>query len=316
MLSFLRRSLVKSSGLTAVCFFPERIDVARIERSGELPKVEMLESYERGSDDVDAIKRLGKKYKLGKAQCSTLLGGGDYQMLQVEVPPDIGDKSLLEALVPKLGDMLDQPVANYTCGALRIPTEQFVPGRAQSAYVVVAGNAAVAPRVVSFHEAGVPLKVIDVPELAQRNLAALSETPDRALAFLAFGKKEGLLTFTCNGELYMSRRIDFGLEQLVTEDMDRRSGLFDRVGLEVQRSLDNFDRQYGFLPLSGLLLGPYVEAVTLQGYLRDYLAVKVDVLELNQVLDISGIPELKHLDRQAQCLQTLGSALRSDGVGG
>ncbi len=309
---FLRRSLAKPAGLTAVCFYPERIDVARIERSAELPKVQMLESYERGGDDVDAIKRLGKKYKLKGVSCSTLLGGSDYQMLQVEIPPDIGDKSLLDAVAPKLTDMLDQPVANYTCAAVRIPTEQFSPGRTQFAYVVVAGNAAVAPRVINFHEAGVPLRVIDVPELAQRNLAALAETPDRALAFLAFGQNDGLLTFTCNGELYMSRRIDFGLKQLVTDDLDRRSGLFDRMGLEIQRSLDNFDRQYGFLPLSGLLIGPYSDSVALQGYLRDYLAVKVDVLDLAQVIDFSLVPELKQIERQAQCLQTLGSALRSD----
>ena len=125
-------------------------------------------------------------------------------------------------------------------------------------------------------------------------------------------EQDGLLTFTCNGELYLHRHIEVGLAQLLTDDLDKRSGLFDRIGLELQRSLDNFDRTYGFIPVGRLLLGPYAEAQALQGFLRDYLSMSVDVLDLADILDFPAVPELKRPERQAQCLLTLGAALRDE----
>ena len=313
MFAKLRKSAGNSSASVAICLFPGRVDVASVQiRTDSLPQVLALESYERGSNDLEALKRLGARYKSLSGPCSSLLASGDYQLLQMEIPGTGSDKPLRERLSEKLGEQLEQPLTNFTYDALRIPTEAFSPGRAQSAYVVVAGNAVIAPRVQLFHHAKLKLTTIDIPELAQRNIAALSETKDRALAFLSFDQNDGLLTFTCNGELYMARRVEVGLKQLLTDDLDRRSNFFDRIGLEVQRSMDNFDRQYGFLPIARLLLGPQPGAQPLQGYLRDYLSIDVDVLDLCEVLDISLIPELKDSARQAQCLITLGAALRRD----
>ena len=41
----------------------------------------------------------------------------------------------------------------------------------------------------------IPLEVVDVPELAQRNLAHLLELEGRGLALLALDERGGLLTF-------------------------------------------------------------------------------------------------------------------------
>lgn len=304
-----------AAGMTAVCLLSERVDVATIEwRTGERPQIKALESYQRGANDLDALKRLGIKYRQLSGQCTTLLASGEYQLLQMEIPAD-GERPLRELIAEKLAAQLDQPLANFTYDAVRIPTEELAPGRPQNAYAVVAGNAVIAPKVQLFHRAKLGLATIDIPELAQRNVAALCETADRALAFLSFDQNDGLLTFTCNGELYMSRRVEVGLKQLLTDDLERRSSVFDRVGLEVQRSMDNFDRQYGFLPLMRLLLGPHPATQPLQGYLADYLAITVDVLDLREVLDTALIPELKEPARQAQCLLALGAALRREQTG-
>lgn len=318
MLRFLRQSLPASgaakSTWSAVCLFPGRIDVAIIQRNGDKPRVTSLESYERSENDVEALKRLGKRFKLSKAQCVTLLPSADYQMIQFEAAAAVAGLPLRDAVRERVTEMIDQPLAHVTYDAVMIPTQAFSPGRPQNVYAVVAGNAVIGPRVQLFHQAKVGLKAIDVPEMAQRNIAALAEQPDRALAFLAFEQSDGLLTFTCNGELFMSRRVEIGLKQLSDADPDRRAALFDRIGLEVQRSLDNFDRQYGYLPLSRLLLGPQTEAEPLQAFLADYLGIKVDVLDLADVLDFPEVPELKRNDRQAQCLLALGAALRTESV--
>jgi MSHA biogenesis protein MshI len=302
---------IDNSGWSAVCLYPGRVDVARVRRLRDgKPQVEVLESYERGKGDKVALSSLGKRFGLKKARCTTLLGNGEYQLLQIDAPQATEPAERRAELAAKVGGMIDTPVAHATLDAIEIPTAALAPGRPKNAYAVVAGNAAIAPKVVLFHEAGVGLEAIDIPELAQRNIAALCEQPNRGLAFLAFGEQDGLLTFTCNGELYLHRHIEVGLAQLLTDDLDKRSGLFDRIGLELQRSLDNFDRTYGFIPVGRLLLGPYREAQALQGFLRDYLSMPVDALDLAEVLDFPAVPELKRPDRQAQCLLTLGAALR------
>lgn len=309
----LKSARIDNAGWSAVCLYPGRVDVARVRRVRDArPRVELLESYERGKGDKAALASLGKRFGLKKTRCTTLLSVGEYQILQVEAPKAADPAERLEELRARVGGMIDTPVAHATLDAVDIPTAELAPGRAKNAFAVVAGNAAIAPRVVLFHEAGVGLEAIDIPELAQRNIAAYCEQPNRGLAFLSFGEQDGLLTFTCNGELYMHRHIEIGLAQLLTDDMEKRTGLFDRIGLELQRSLDNFDRSYGFIPVNRLLLGPQPEAQALQGFLRDYLSMTVDVLDLADIFDFPAVPELKRPDRQAACLLTLGAALRED----
>lgn len=98
------------------------------------------------------------------------------------------------------------------------------------------------------------MTAIDVPELAQRNLANLLEEEDRGLAMLVFDDTEGLLTFTFAGELLIARHIEISAKQLVAADEARREQLFERIALDVQRSLDNFDRSHSMVPLSRLIV--------------------------------------------------------------
>jgi MSHA biogenesis protein MshI len=119
-----------------------------------------------------------------------------------------------------------------------------------------------------------------------------------------------LLTFSAKGELCMVRRVEVSLQQLLDADDSRRDQLLDRIGLELQRSLDNFDRQFSFVPVNRLLLTPGPFSEKLKVFLGDYLGMPVDVMDLSSVLDISGVPGLDDPDRQAQCLATIGAALR------
>ncbi|MBC7500961.1 MAG: agglutinin biogenesis protein MshI, partial [Herminiimonas sp.] len=63
--------------------------------------------------------------------------------------------------------------------------------------------------------------------------------------------------------------------------------------------------------LSKLILAPVGDAAA---GLRDYLAtnmyVPVEELDLETVLDLTKVPELKALDMQQRCFMALGTALR------
>jgi MSHA biogenesis protein MshI len=88
--------------------------------------------------------------------------------------------------------------------------------------------------------------------------------------------------------------------------------LFERIALDVQRSLDNFDRIYSAIPLTRVLVAPIPGVDGFLDYLRDNLTVAVAALELSTVLDLGAVPALLDPVRQMQCLRAIGGALRDE----
>lgn len=292
---------------------PERIDVAHIVRAAEArPQLLRLDSYARGADDAKALTALRKQGKLQSFSCTTLLDVGSYQLAQVEAP-NVPEAELVSAIRWSLKETLDYPVENATVAVARIPVEQ-VSGRPASVYAATVNNAVLAPRIQSFDAAGLDLQVVDIPEMAQRNVAALFEEPNRGLAFLHLDEAGGLLTITFRGELYAVRRVEVSAKQLVEANEERRAQMLERVMLELQRTLDNFDRQYGFISVAGLLVAAFPAVPELQPYLAENLYVPVRGMDLSVVCDFPSIPELRDVARQAQCLYVIGAALRTPGA--
>ncbi|RTL57856.1 MAG: agglutinin biogenesis protein MshI [Rhodocyclaceae bacterium] len=270
--------------------------------------MELLASFERGADEVTTLSAVRGAFALDKNPCVTVLPQGGYQFFQTEAP-DVAKADMKEAVRWKIKDMIDFPPDQASLDVLEVPATG-AQGRAKSIYVAACKNDVVASLMRQFFDAKVDLQVIDIAEMAQRNIAALSETEGRGLAFLALDEAGGILTFTAQGELCMVRRVEVGSRQLESADPSRLEQLLERIGLELQRSLDNFDRQFSAIPIQKLLIAPGAKSQSLQTFLADYLGMPVDVLSLADVLDISAIPGLENPVRQAQCLTTIGAALR------
>ena len=69
--------------------------------------------------------------------------------------------------------------------ALFIPEPEGAAGRVPQMFAVAARNDAIAAAVKPFNDADIPLEVIDIPELAQRNIARCLEPEGRGVALLA-----------------------------------------------------------------------------------------------------------------------------------
>jgi MSHA biogenesis protein MshI len=212
----------------------------------------------------------------------------------------------------RLKDFLEYPVETATVDVVAIPVDQKAAARGRSVYAVSARNQDIEARMKMFAQAKIQLRVIEIAEMAQRNLAALFEVDQRALAVLSFSEEGGLLTFTAQGELYLSRRIDISLDQLIGARAQARDPLFERIALELQRSLDHFDRQFSNVPLAKLLLAPLPEELGLAAYLAGNLSAPVGSVNLGDVLDFHQVPELREPAEQILRWQTLGAALRAE----
>ncbi|MDQ5903257.1 MAG: biosis protein MshI [Pseudomonadota bacterium] len=300
----------RREGWLAFGMFPGRIDVVHAVRgAGARPQLLRLDSYARGDDDAKALTALRKQGGLQSFGCTTLLDPAAYSVTQMEAPA-VPEDELVSALRWSIKETLNYPVDNATIDVIRIPSEQ-TSGRTPSVMAVAANNAVLGPCIQAFDQSGLDLKAVDVFEMAQRNVAALFEEEGRGLAFLHLGESGGLLTITYRGELYSVRRIEVSATQLAGADADRRSQMLERVMLELQRTLDNFDRLYGFVSVASMVVASSPEVGELQPYLAENLYLPVRALDLSTVCDFPSIPELRDPARQAQCLHVIGAALRS-----
>ncbi len=303
-----------TGSLVALSVHQDRIDIAKVLRNGAAPPlVEICESVQRKNSSLETLQAVRKDFRLDQSRCGTLLGTRQYQ-LQLLDAPSVPDAELKSAVRWGLKDMLDYPVETATVDMVMVPAGPNSTARGKSVYAVSAKNSEIESVMKTFLEAKLSLQVIDVPELAQRNVATLFETEGRGLAMLAFDEEGGLLTFTAGGELYLSRRIEVGSLMLEQADAGRREQMFERITLELQRSLDHFDRQFSHVPLARVMLGPLPESIGLQAYLAKNLYVPVESLNLFSVLDFGERIEMRDPGYQQRYIAVLGAALRSETV--
>ncbi|HET6720816.1 MAG TPA: hypothetical protein VFH22_14275 [Rhodocyclaceae bacterium] len=279
-------------------------------QAGARPELEQLSTFERDDNDLKALKRLAGQLDLGGNQLGTLLVAGEYSLVQIEAPELADRDELKEALRWKVKDMVDFPVDQATLDFFDLPQDGAATGRGRQIFVVVAKNEVLRPKIELFQDARLKLAVIDIPEMGLRNIARLFETQLRGLVLLNFTPLGGILIFTFRGELCAVRRIEITLEQLETAEDGRLTELFDRVALEVQRSVDNFERQFNSITLSRLVTAEMQSVPGLLDYLRGYLSIKVEPLDLAEVLDFPAVPELRNTRRQAELMPVIGAALR------
>ncbi len=304
----------KIPGWMAISCHSDGIFVAHVKRpaSGK-PAVELCSFYPADKAACPALlEKLAKELHFDRHQCSHLLTSGEYQLLSVDapnVPPD----ELKSAIRWTIKEMLDYHVDDATIDVLAVPLDKDGPARSNTLFAVAARNQLIAERQALFEGAKIALRVIDIPEMAQRNISALLEQEARAAALLSFNAEGGLVTITFGGELYFSRRIDMTAMQLQQADASQMTALHERITLELQRSLDHFDRQYHAMPLSKLFLAPMgLEGAGLQEYLAANLYTPVETLHLESILDFSKVPELNDAESQQRYFMVLGAALRHE----
>jgi MSHA biogenesis protein MshI len=300
----------KVNGLLAIGFDADGMCAARVTRvAAGKPLVNVAAFYAiKQPTPPEVLDKLARDLHAANWRISTLLGGRDYQLLAVEAP-NVQPEELKAAVRWRLKDMLDFHIDDATVDVLDIPADTNATVRVNQMFAVAARNAVIETRQALFTAAKVELSVIEIPEAGQRNISALLEPEGRGLAMLYFNGEGGLLTVTFKGELYLSRRIDVTLAQVQETDPDRRNQYFDKITLELQRSLDHFDRQFHFVTVSKLLLAPLPKS-SLHDYLSSNLYMPVDTLDLATVFDFAKTPELAAVEAQQRHFLTLGAALR------
>lgn len=296
-------------GLTAIDMQADGVGVVRIVRgSGRRPTVTLCDfrPWEGLDGRAPTLARIAADYGLARARCTTLLPEGAYSLLLTEAP-DVPPEELRAAVRWRIKDLIDFHVNDATVDVIEVPADKAA-GRSRAIYAVAARNEAIRRCAEAITGAGINLDVIDIAEMAQRNLAALLPDDAQGVLVLSLGAGNGLITITRRGEMYLSRSLDIGLDALGAPGNEGRE--LDRVVLEIQRSLDYYDGHFRQPPIARLYVAPMGRAVPgLLEHLGTNLDVDVAEMRLDALLSYEAQmpPAL-----EGQCLMAIGAALREE----
>lgn len=298
------------AGLTGIGPTPTGICIARVESDDtSRPRVTAFSfrAWDSATDEEALWAAVARDFGLAQSRCTTLLAPGEYSLLTTEAP-DVPSEELKLAIRWRIKDLIDFHIDDATLDVFELPGEH-AKGRARSMYAVAARSAAIRRRIDTLEKVGAGLEIIDIPELAQRNLAALVPEDENGLVTISFDRDQGLVTVTRRGELYLTRNLEIGTDALAQEGV---TGYYDHVILEIQRSLDYYDSHFRQAPVRNLVvvpsaidLSPFVE------YVGNGLGMAAGLLDLGGLLEW----ETDAPDRLLTgCALTLGAALRREAV--
>lgn len=306
MLSFFRKTN-DAHGLTALGLHADGVSLARavVGASGR----GQLAGWEFRAWDGDnrqkTLARLSSDFGLKRARCALVLQEHEYKLLLTEAP-DVRPDELKAAIRWRVKELIDFHINDATLDVFELPTA--APNASRPMYAVVAQSQLIRDRVELLTGAGINLDIIDIPELAQRNLAAQLQADASGVVFLSLRETHALITVTKQGSIYLSRTVDVGIEALRANP--NSTEYFDGIVLEVQRSLDYYDSHFRQAPIQSLVIGPLaIELPGLLEHLNNNLNVKATNMDLSAVLP--GAEKLTH-EAQVRCLMTIGAALRGE----
>lgn len=271
------------------------------------------------ADRRKTLQELVKQHALTGANCVSVLEPGSYQLLQVEAP-DVDATELKAAVRWRVKEFIDFHIDDAAIDVFEMPS-QGPRARARIMYAVAARNPLIMQRVELLQGVGLNVQTIDITELALRNIAQLLPEDEGGVALLQLSAGEGMITLTRQATLYLARNLDVGALQLGTgggagfssdnlalAPQGNRERAFETIMLEVQRSFDYYESNFGQAPIKNLIIGPLAEPQDeLAEYAASHLGVKARALDLNTVLK-SRTPLDSAL--QANCISTIGAALR------
>lgn len=308
MLSALRRLRAgKQSGWLAMAPLGTRVHVVQLVTSaGRKPALQWACEAD-WRDPAATLRSLRRSHALS-ANRVAVLQPSQYQLLTLDAP-ELPREEWRDAVRWRLKEMVDFAVDDAGVDVLDIPADPHQRRRA-SIMAVAASRAVLAPLADAAHAAHLAWQAVDIAETALRNIAALMAEVGRGEALLHVGSTHSTLVVTAQGELLLSRNFEVTFAQLVDADVSMRQQHYERASLELQRTLDNVERQFGYANLNRVQVVPGAPLQAFIDYVRDLVYVPVVAFDLATALDLAAVPELLDPTLQAAYLTAIGAALR------
>ncbi len=277
--------------------------------SGGKPQIVKCGMVAANEFSSDALLQLSDKISVPGFKWTFPLDRSDYKIMVIPEPPVLPSE-MEESIRWSLGTMIEYPADEASIAWIPIPTKQYLDSRPPHIYVIVTRNETVQRYTKLFHNAKLPLGALDVRETAQRNIASLLEEPGKGIGLIVMGDQGISITFTFGGELFLDRFIDESMDAILASDDEDKRKIFDRITLQVQRSIDFINRTLPFMTIGRIVISPLPSPLAFREHLAQNISEPVEMLDINTLFDLSLTPELRQVESQARYLSALGAALR------
>ena len=276
------------------------------------PALEVCEYVKFDGPDEFALALSGavREHGLAGVPATAVLPSDAYVVRPIDAP-DVPDDELREATRWALRDELDFDPVHAVVDCLPLPVEG--PDASRSMFAVAARAELIDQVVETLRESGLEPAAVEIRETALLNLSPVVGDASEGQAFLRLSPKRSRFGVTRGGDLCMARDLVTDLSVLETfsglESASEEIGPdLENVLLEVQRSLDYFESNFGRVPAQALWvlpspfeLGPFV------AHLQDNTQVSVAQIDLANLVDTTvSLPQ----DLQDKALAAFCAALR------
>ncbi|MGQ0586737.1 MAG: hypothetical protein ACT4PK_06005 [Gammaproteobacteria bacterium] len=289
--------------------------VLRAPGAGTRPRLTRCEFYPlpRQADPGLTLRTVVLQHGMERAASFRLVLNPDEYQLHLVESPDVPDSELREAVRWRIRDLIDFPVDEAAIDVFDMP-QQAGTGRETGKLmcVVVARNPVIAQKAAMVNRSGGELDVIDITDLALRNVLALTPADAAGAALLYVEPASSLILITGESTLYLSRRIWIGADQIASMGPDPNGEDFKRVAdalaMELLRSLEYYETHFSRPAVEALYVAPVGAAeAPLLSHLGQALGVEVQNLDLNRLLEAA---EPLTPEQQSRSLLAIGAALR------
>jgi MSHA biogenesis protein MshI len=289
----------------------ERLALARVQH-GHQPQIELLELYDApAAQRARIVRALSSEGAFKHAHVQLLLAPGQYDLHHVPAPA-VPAEEMRDALRWQLRGSLSYPPEEAVIDFVSLPRTTDAPNK-HNLLVVTARRAVVLEAVAPLLDDGIDIGAVDVPELAQHQLAlaVMRKGDARSIAWLAFDDDTCLFTVHCAGQLAFARRMLLPASP-TNATADAIAHFCERIATQIQRSIDLFERQSGLPAVVRVVLGPHVH----RGALATLLPTQITAaLEFFSPDLLSGVGLTAHATQcSALTLPSLGAALRAPSV--
>ena len=286
----------RKPGRVGVSVGPDGLAVAYIGAGGELG---FHCCFEQPDGVAETLTRLVDEQQWQDTPCTLVLHPAYYQVLLTEVP-NVEVAEMAEAVRWRIKDLLSYAVDTAAIEYFRLPEDAYR-GRQKMLYAAALQKDSLQSLAAPVEQAGLALDTIDIVELVTLNILNRLPPTQGAVAIMHLYGAEGVLNLVEDGQIYLTRRVDFGLDQY--RQASNPQAVRDALLLEVQRSLDYYESQMGKGIVTNLYFSPAADG--LGDFLNQQLGLHVSTPDLEAIL-----PAPLSEDSES-CLTAIAAALGS-----
>ena len=269
-------------------------------------------AFERaaGTDVAQTLESLVREADAVGMACEWVLEPGVYSLQQVDKPA-VPRAEWVQALRWKVRDLIGFPIEDAVMDAFEVPGLESR-GRPPTLYLAVARKDELRARIAQIEAAGLHLARIGIGDLAWAEAVRTLSPGEDSQAALVIDARGGSMLAMRENTLFVARRFEFDADdqRVLREPAPGRTDrLFERIALELQRTLDYFDRTHQRPPPRRLLLLAGVEGFEALGAsLRNSLGLEVQTLAPDSAWpELSALPETARVRVAALAATVMGA---------